>query len=164
MKLSPRAAHALQQGPAEKRRVADRLMNGEFNVADYTSGVCYETVALVRHLLGAPVPLSDITSLEGNAFAGRLQFMQGRIWDGGSIERGTAVGFYRLADNKIFHAAIAIGGTRIRAVNGFMLGPSWMQEVDLRSVLKDPDANGIYKYDGTKIRVYLSKTYVSAPH
>ena len=56
----------------------------------------------------------------------------------------------------VFHAAIAVGGSRIRAINGGRLGSGWMYAVDLARVL-EPDAAGGFTYDRANIRVHLSR-------
>ncbi|WP_233623191.1 hypothetical protein [Burkholderia seminalis] len=56
----------------------------------------------------------------------------------------------------MFHAAIAVGGSRIRAINGGLLGSGWMYAVDLARVL-EPDPAGGFTYDRANIRVYLSR-------
>ncbi|MDN7427488.1 hypothetical protein [Burkholderia sp. AU45388] len=91
----------------------------------------------------------------GQLWKTRFNFETGNQWDGrASIPAGTAVGFARGAD--VFHAAIAVGGTRIRGINGGLLGAGWLRPVDLTRVLQ-PDPAGSFAHDRTTIRVYLSR-------
>jgi hypothetical protein len=91
------------------------------------------------------------------AWEKKLAFASGKEWDGKSaIKPGAAVGFFRVVDKKFFHAAISTGGTKIRAVNGHLLGNGW-DEVDLKKVLGTPDADKQFDYDRTKIKVFVSK-------
>lgn len=143
-------------GPRERRSLAADLISGAKNINAYTNGVCYDTVAFVRYLLDTNIAPSELLNYTGMAWKAKFQFEQGRRWDGRSpIAAGTAVGFYRLVDKTVFHAALAIGGTEIRAVNGNQLGVGW-QRVDLRTALGQPNPDGTFTYDRTKIFVYLS--------
>ncbi|MDN7902982.1 hypothetical protein QZM18_02440 [Burkholderia diffusa] len=56
----------------------------------------------------------------------------------------------------MFHAAIAAGGGRIRAVNGGRPGSGWRYAVDLARVLEQ-DAAGGFTYDCANIRAHLSR-------
>ena len=143
-------------GPREKQILATDLITGLKNINTYTNGVCYDTVAFVRYLLDANISPNELLNYTGMAWKSKFQFEHGRNWDGRSpIPAGTAVGFYRLVDNTVFHAALAIGGTEIRAVNGNQLGVGW-QRVDLKTALGAPNRDGSFNYDRTKIFVYLS--------
>ncbi|WP_256979753.1 hypothetical protein [Burkholderia sp. AU16741] len=73
----------------------------------------------------------------------RFNFETGNQWDErASIPAGTAVGFARGAD--VFHAAIAVGGTRIRGINGGLLGAGWLRPVDLTRVLQPDPAGSLH--------------------
>lgn len=56
----------------------------------------------------------------------------------------------------VFHAAIAAGGSRIRAVNGGRPGSGWRYAVDLARVLGQ-DAAGGFTYNRANIRIHLSR-------
>jgi hypothetical protein len=56
----------------------------------------------------------------------------------GTITNGTAVGFERQLDMKIFHAAPAVGQANIRGVNNFELSPGWLHVYDVSRFHPDP--------------------------
>jgi hypothetical protein len=94
--------------------------------------------------------------LYGHEWATRFNFTMGPPWDGNRpIARGTAVGFRRERDGRVFHAAVAVGGTIVRSVNAGGLGQGWTDAVDLRKALPRP-ANGTFAHDNARIKVYLS--------
>ena len=160
MQLKPEGARVAQLDPPAKINLANQLMNGTKNIGDYTDqGVCYEAAAFVRFLLGAAITPDEIRTLNGHPFRDKFDFCRANgEWDGVSnIPIGTAVGFLREEGNVIFHAAIAVGGTSIRAVNGGDLGLGW-QSVDLKAALSVDDRwpNGAFKYDRAHVRVYYS--------
>jgi hypothetical protein len=162
MRLTPQGAHAVQLGLPERRALADQLMSGRKNITEFTSGVCYDTVAFVRYLLNAGITPNEVTATDGGAWKIKFAFERGHEWDGATpIAKGTAVGFKRpvgftAEPDKFFHAAVATGGTRVRGVNGGLLSPGWPVEVDLRQVLTTRNDDGSFKYDNADIRVYLS--------
>ncbi|KWK15649.1 type 6 secretion system effector deamidase TecA [Burkholderia stagnalis] len=158
MELTQLGSHVAQLGFAERQKHAQALLYGMANIAEYVPrGVCYDAAAFVRYLLQGhglitPGMLLDTT---GQHWRPRFNFEAGSQWDGrGSIAAGTAVGFSR--GGNVFHAAIAVGGTRIRAVNGGRLGSGWLLPVDLARVLA-PGDDGAFSYDRTNIRVHLSR-------
>ncbi|HDR9481029.1 MULTISPECIES: type 6 secretion system effector deamidase TecA [Burkholderia] len=157
MQLTPLGAHVAQFGFPERQRHVQALISGTADINTYVSaGVCYDAAAYVRYLMRADAMITPNTLLDtiGQHWRPRFNFENGGEWDGHApIQAGTAVGFSR--GGTVFHAAIAIGGTRIRAVNGGLLGSGWRYAVDLASVL-EPDAAGGFKYDRTNIRVHLS--------
>ncbi|KWK55794.1 urea amidohydrolase [Burkholderia stagnalis] len=158
MELTQLGSHVAQLGFAERQKHAQALLYGMATIAEYVPrGVCYDAAAFVRYLLQGhglitPGMLLDTT---GQHWRSRFNFEAGSQWDGrGSIAAGTAVGFSR--GGNVFHAAIAVGGTRIRAVNGGRLGSGWLLPVDLARVLA-PGDDGTFLYDRTNIRVHLSR-------
>jgi hypothetical protein len=157
MKLTPLGAQVLTMGEPERKKHGVGLVKGA-SIDKYVSGVCYETAAYVRALLGNHVAPKDVLDINGGpAWEKKLAFAKGKEWDGKSaIPAGAAVGFFRVIDKKWFHAAISTGGTKIRAVNGHLLGNGW-SEVDLKKVLGTPDEKKEFSYDNTKIKVYVSK-------
>ncbi|BAZ78769.1 DUF4157 domain-containing protein [Sphaerospermopsis kisseleviana CS-549] len=154
MALSPLGAKASTHGDPEKADLVERLINGTSSVEDYMSGVCYDAVAYVQYLRGCINP-EQLLNINAQGWIDVLNFASGNIWNGESIEKGKAIGFYRLVDQKFFHAAISVGGTTIRAINGLLLGNGW-GTADLANVLKPTEQNGIYLYDKTQIQVYIS--------
>jgi hypothetical protein len=158
MKLTPLGAQVLTMGDKERLAHGTKLVKGGADINKYVTGVCYEAAAYVRALLGAKVKPNDILDVNGGpAWEKKLAFASGKEWDGKSaIKPGAAVGFFRVVDKKFFHAAISTGGTKIRAVNGHLLGNGW-DEVDLKKVLGTPDADKQFDYDRTKIKVFVSK-------
>ena len=138
MFLTPLGANVLQRGEQQQREVAMKLIHPTKydNITTYlAAGVCYDTVALTRYLLGSKfISLGDVLSKTGNSWSGL--FNSGVLWQGRAIAAGTAVLFRRPArdprNNKDvprhgpFHVAIALGGgTTVRSVNGLMLGAGW---------------------------------------
>ena len=118
-------------------------------------GVCYDAVAFLLYLQGDGITTMELEAISGKDWVSKFKFSS--QWDGSSnIPEGKAIGFYRVIDDKTFHAAVAIGGTEIRAINGLHLGVSWLVPVNLKDVLTVKNPDGTFNYDGTKIRVYLS--------
>ena len=162
MLLTPTGAHAAQLGVQERRALADQLLAGQKNIIEFTTGVCYDTVAFIRYLLNAGITPSDLKATDGGTWKLKFAFERGREWDGAmAIPKGTAVGFkrpvgYTADPDKFFHAAVATGGTKVRGVNGGLLSPGWSEEVDLRNVLVVRNPDGSFRYDNADIRVYLS--------
>jgi hypothetical protein len=157
VQLTQLGGHVAQSGIAERQKHAQALMFGMANIDEYVSGgVCYDAAAYVRYLLRADAMIAPGTLLDtiGQLWKTRFNFETGNQWDGrASIPAGTAVGFAR--GTNVFRAAIAVGGTRIRGINGG-LGAGWLHPVDLARVLQ-PDPAGGFAYDRTTIRVYLSR-------
>ncbi|RQS37257.1 urea amidohydrolase [Burkholderia sp. Bp8992] len=158
MQLTQLGGHVAQSGLGERQKHAQALMFGMANINEYVSGgVCYDAAAYVRYLLRADALISPGTLLDtiGQLWKPRFNFETGDQWDGrASIPAGTAVGFSR--NGNVFHAAIAVGGSRIRAINGGLLGSGWMYAVDLARVLERDPAGG-FTYDRANLRVYLSR-------
>ena len=157
MSLKPEGAKVAMLGEPERKKHALALLKGA-DIRKYTGGICYDAVAYVRFLLGKGITPSEIASINGNAWRDKLKFLSGKRWDGKSaIPAGSAVGFYRLIDHEVFHGAVSIGGSSIRAVNGHVLGAGWTDVADLKKVLGKPDTDGNFDYDRTKIQVWISK-------
>lgn len=163
MQLTAKGAHACQLGVLLKRSLADKLIAGQANITEYTTGICYDTVAFVRYLMGAKITPDELVGTSGQHWRFKFKFAElGKQWDGRTaIPKGVAIGFYRVkpeSQRGVFHAALAIGGTGIRGVNGGLLGAGWLlaPPPDLKKVLGARNADGTFHYDGTKIRVYLS--------
>lgn len=160
MKLTKLGALVAQLGFPERQARARALMYGMSNISEYTFCLCYDAVVFVRYLLQSRLRITPdiLVKLVAQDLRQYLDFEGGIQWDGEQdIPAGTAVGFFRGSEGgTAFHAAIAIGGTRIRAVNGNSLGAGWMYPVDLRRVLT-PHDNATFLYDNTIIRVLLSR-------
>lgn len=157
MSLKPEGANVAMLPEVERRKHGLLLLKGA-DIRKYTGGICYDAVAYVRYLLGKGITAKEIASIQGNAWRDKLKFLSGKKWDGSaSLPAGAAIGFYRLIDHEVFHGAVAIGGTSIRAVNGHLLGAGWTDVVDLKKVLGKPDTDGNFDYDRTKIQVWISK-------
>ncbi len=154
MTITPKGSHAEMFERRQKESLANDLILGLKDVADYMKGVCYDAVAYVIHLQNSTdITYNDIIHTKSSdwmsKFSSRIE------WKGGAIPEGTAVGFYRVISGSFFHAALAVGGTRIRAINGLTLGAGWTEEVNLASVLNSKNDDGTFNYDRTKIRVFL---------
>ena len=157
MDLTSSGIHTAMFGQREKQIVAKKLLTGEKNINEYTNGICYDAAAFLRYLLQANITPDEKVSISAQDWRNKFNFERGRKWVGGSIPEGTAIGFYRLVDRQVFHAAIAVGEFYIRGINGGRLGAEWQHRVNLLNVLGwRPDKNGAFNYDRTKIYVYLS--------
>lgn len=154
MQLLAKGANTAMLDAGRRREAATRLLDGRDDILHHTTGVCYDVVAYVRYLLGASIKPDLLVLTNGQEWQGRFNFTHGSLWMGLPIVRGTAVGFER-KQGSVFHAAIAVGETRIRGINGHRLSPGWSEVVDLSALLA-PDDSGWCEYDGTKIRVWLS--------
>jgi hypothetical protein len=158
MQLTPLGAQVAQFDFPERQRHVQALISGTADINTYVSaGVCYDAAAYVRYLMRADAMISPNTLIDtiGQHWRPRFNFANGGEWDGhAAIPVGTAVGFSR--GGAVFHAAIAVGGTSIRAVNGGLLGSGWKFAVDLAQVL-EPAAGGGFTYDRANIRVHLSR-------
>jgi hypothetical protein len=138
----------------EKRRkkLANELMDGNKNIMPMMDGVCYDAVAVIWYLLGK-IKLDKLKETSGEGWIAQFNFTGGKQWDGKDIAKGTAVGFYRVNEKKFFHAAIAVGETNIRGVNGLKLGAGWIDIHNLKNELTGSVGN--WEYDGTSIQVWL---------
>lgn len=151
MQLTDWGAHAAQQGENERAALLGQLLDGSADVGTYTTGVCYDTVAFCMFLYGR-VGIDDLLSVTGDGWAGVLGFDSGTVWQGEEIPAGSAVGFKRVGES-YFHAAVGIGGTSVRGVNGFLLSPGWSVPADIATVVEATDTPGQYQYDGRVIEV-----------
>lgn len=160
MTLTELGAHSLMLDAPERKSLAYKLLRGDTHIDDCVRfGVCYDVVAYVRYLLNASIDPDEILSTNGQQWLERFVFSDGdRQWTPGmNIEEGKAIGFYRHADGKFFHAAISVGDeTLIKSVNGGLLGSGWL-DTDLSIVLTDYNKDGSFNYDGTKVDVYISE-------
>jgi hypothetical protein len=157
MQLTELGAQVATMGAKEKKQHAAKLIAGTAKVGLYTNGVCYDAAVYVTYLNTTKIKHGDLTRKSGQAWTSALAFKSGKKWDGKErIPAGKAVGFFRKADSKFFHAAISKGGTNILAVNGGKLGAGW-QSVDLKKVLGAPDKDGAFEYDRTQIEVWISR-------
>ena len=170
--VTPLGAKAAMMGAPEKAQLADRLMNEDESVTKYATGVCYDTVAFVKYLLGSNISSDQILDVTGGAWLPIFDFENGTLWQGGNIPPGTAVGFRRppgsgtVEPSGFFHAALSVGGTTVRAVNGMRLGAGWniapsdlaairgLTERDVGEDGEHPTYN--YKLDGAPLQVWLS--------
>ena len=157
MDLHPSGAHAAQLGHAERRALGIQLMSGTREMRDFVrEGNCFDVTAFVRFLLGARISTDDLLELYGQEWAPRFNFPMGRPWDGrAAIPTGTAVGFRRERDGRVFHAGVAVGGTTLRSVNAGPLGQGWSDVSDLKKVLPR-HGNGTFTHDRAPIKVFLS--------
>jgi hypothetical protein len=125
-------------------------------VEDYMAGVCYDAVAYVRYLLGANISYQQLTTTSGNDWIPFLD--QGKSWTGGAIPEGTAVVFRR-PNKGAFHAAVSLGGTKVRGINGGKLGTGWViaGDSDISGMLKAtaPQAS-TFAFEKETIEVLLS--------
>ena len=146
--LVPGTEDIVRGSGKEKKRIGEALVKGEVDISKYvnSAGVCYDTVAFVRSLLGA-ITADDLMRYAGQAWSKKLGFENGTRWDGVStIPFGAAVGFRRKKD--FLHAAVGTGGTSVRGVNGGDLSPGWGTVVDLTKVLAETLPDGRFKRKG----------------
>jgi hypothetical protein len=136
---------------------ANLLLSGAENISKYNNGVCHDVVAYTLYMLGSEISLNDFTVFYGQYWISKFNYFAGQKWNGNSfLPKGKAIGFYRLIDKTWFHSAITTGnGTEIRSVNGHSLGAAWSLPSNL-CFLGKSDSDGAFKYDGTKIEVYIS--------
>ena len=155
--ITTEGAKKAQLSTFDKLTTANALLSGAENIAKYNSGICHDVVAYALYMLGAQISPNDLVEFNGDTWLSKFNYFGGQKWNGNSfIAKGKAIGFYRLADRKFFHSAISTGrGTEIRSVNGHSLGTSWFAPADL-SILGRMDSDGTFRYDGTKIEVYIS--------
>ena len=155
--LTDEGKELVKKKDAERKAIGSQLVMGK-NPNLYLKGpVCYDVAIFVRFLLGTKIKTSSFKGASPTGFQKVLGITPAaKQWDGKTaIRAGTAVVFFRERDKKFFHAGISSGGSKIRAVNGHKLGMGW-EEVDMKKVLHEPDANGAFTYDKTPIRVFLS--------
>ena len=152
MTLTPLGAQAASFGHREREELARQLILGFKDITYYMHGVCYDAVAYVMYLLNPEdISETDFLTLYAQNWVPRFKKTE---WSGGAIPEGTGVGFYREIDGHFFHAALAVGGTRIRAINGHLLGAGWLESVELTNAITRNDS-GTFDYDGTTIKVFL---------
>jgi hypothetical protein len=159
MHLTNKGKAYLRAERRDKRALAAALMKGEREIIDFVErGICYDVVAFVWFLLGR-VSANRLTATTGNEWMRVFAFGGAKEWDGSStIGKGTAVGFRRVGEADVFHAAVAVGGTRIRGVNQFVLSPAWRIPVGLKKALGSPSNDGTFLFDRANTRVYLRST------
>lgn len=160
---------SIQRGPMmskikewKEERRAENLLNGERRIRDYDRAAgmnCYEAAALVLLYQGRITP-AEHERLRGNrdGLVQMFDFVNGSVWDGGPIQRGRAIGFYDVGLGRIVHAAISVGQTSIRGVNGGLLGQTWDEVRDLNRILQRRD-DGTYEVRNDanlRYRVYIS--------
>jgi hypothetical protein len=155
--ITAEGAKKAQLSASDKLGVANALLSGLENISKYNSGVCHDVVAYTLYMLGAEISPNDLTVFYGQNWLSKFNYLGGQKWNGNSfLPKGKAIGFYRPIDKTWFHSAITTGnGTEIRSVNGHSLGTSWFAPADL-CFLGKSDSDGTFKYDGTKIEVYIS--------
>ncbi|WP_343313267.1 hypothetical protein AAIB41_10380 [Brucella sp. BE17] len=157
MQLNKKGKEVAKAPAPERIHCADELIRGHYDMNDYVKGMCYDVAAFVRYLYLARIDYKELVSLSAEAWIKIFNFKVGTEWDGiNSLSGSKAVGFWRERDDKVFHAGIAVGGTKIRAINGGALGTVWCQLVDLRTVFVRKSPDGTFMFEGTKIRVYIS--------
>jgi hypothetical protein len=144
MGLTPLGANVAQSGGGQRAVIAVNLMAGANIITYVPAGICYDTVAFVRYLLGAAITPRQLVNTAAQAWLPLFDFTNGNLWMGGAIPAGTAVGFERLGGPNpgVFHAALAIGGTTVRGVNGLLLGTGWQVAGDRNIATLAPDPLG----------------------
>lgn len=132
------------------------LISGARKIGEFTSGVCYDTVAFMLYLDGR-ITKDQLAAHSGQEWLEVFAFDSRSQWTGGAIPTGAAVGFRRTEDSPYqpgyFHAATAVGGTTVRAVNGHLLGQGW-ETADIAKALTPTEKPGVYKYDNLPVSVH----------
>jgi hypothetical protein len=169
MQLTPQGALAAQLGGPEKLQLATRLIRGEADIGQYLNrGVCYDAAAFVKFLLGNGLPHGGLGISPAQLLATSGQQWVANLgsdtrWRYRSlIPAGSILTFRRLRDNQVFHAAVSIGQTSIRAINGGLLGAGWMIPANLNTVLKlspnhPPALENVFWHDNTDIVVQIQR-------
>lgn len=171
----------LIQNPNGYYNAAKNLMLME-NINRYCNGMCYDTVALMRFLRGAGITLPQLVATNAQGWRPIFNFTNGILWSGGGIQPGVAVGFENVTltcglpepktikkmpelqnappidANNIFHAALSLGGTIVRGVNGYTLGDFWTAAGDCDLSKLPPVGNNVYcDVRGNRyVRVWIS--------
>ncbi|CAM3767844.1 Urea amidohydrolase [Flavobacterium branchiophilum] len=155
--INPLGALEAQKSSVARSDIGYKLLTGGENISRYNSGICHDVVAYTLYMLGSHISPNELVQNKGQEWLDKFNYLGGKKWDGTPfLDRGKAIGFYRLIDRKFFHSAISTGnGTEIRSVNGHSLGTTWLVPSNL-SCLGARDDDGTYRYDGTKIEVYIS--------
>lgn len=143
-------------GDADKGVLHKELLSGARKIGEFTPGVCYDTVAFMLYLDGR-ITKEQLGAHSGQEWLEVFRFDSRSQWTGGAIPAGAAVGFRRTEDSPYkpgyFHAATAVGGTTIRAVNGHVLGQGW-ETADIAKALTPTDKPGVYTYDNLPVSVH----------
>jgi len=158
MLLTSLGRTTLLKDASEKKTIAQALIQGQEDIADYTAGTGFDAGSYTLHLLGTPITHTHVEYLDGPMFQALLGFnvlSQCAAWDGQSaFEPGTALGFYRPFDQKVFHCALTVGGTMVRSVDSTGLGNTWLEAVDLKKALNKQKPEGTFLYEHSMIKVY----------
>ena len=82
-KLSPSVHIDTLNVPKERVFFGHRLLDGVQDIQDFVwGGICHDTTAYVRHLLGTEFSTEMITTTSPNNWEGAFQFKNGFEWDG----------------------------------------------------------------------------------
>ncbi len=171
MQLTSKGEGLVSKSSSKRRSAAIRFLNGEDDINEYIlKGVCFDSAAFFKFLMGEnhEVNGQSISTTELHYVAGnRWQIKLGSEFKwkyGRAIPPGCVVTFYRLHDDTTFHAAVGIGGTKIRSTNGGNLGWGWQYEEDLtKHIIETDSKDNIYKYQGNDIIVYIQMRYGMEP-
>jgi len=174
MDLTPQGALAAQHDGPERLQLAARLIRGDFNINQYVTGVCYDAAAFIKYLLGNNLPHGGlgITPAQLIATSGQewiANLNSDTRWKYRAlIPPGSIITFRRLEDNQVFHAAVSIGMTSIRAVNGNLLGAAWPVPANLNTVLRlSPNHpahhENVFWHDNTNIVVQIQRNLAPVP-
>ena len=156
--LTPLGAYAAQKALCDREATTQGLLNGTIDISIYSKGVCHDAAAFMRYMLGASISPDELVTTFAQHWLLKFAYKQGMLWNRRqNISRGSLVGFYRERDQKFFHSGIAIGGHKMRAVNGGLLGMGWSHTVDLNEALGPQTSDASFMYDGTPIKVYISR-------
>ncbi len=116
--------------PIVKYFIGCHLLNNG-NVNNYIHGpICHDAVIFTRFLLGANITRNQLMNMNGIGWLNQLNYLNGQPWQGNNIPAGRAVGFRDLNVGQIIHSSISLGGTRVRGINGLLLGNGWTNAGD----------------------------------
>lgn len=136
MRLQKKGNEVAAMSREKRLKVAQELLSGKRNVTDYLEfPVCYDAAAFLKFLMApdgdfSPLKISRDMLLTKKSNLWPQQFQSDDYWQYNSpIEPGSIVTFYGLDGGGQWapiHASVAVGGTKVRGINGGRLGASWM--------------------------------------
>jgi hypothetical protein len=165
MDLTEKGQEVLTYDQRDKVLLAQMLIRGELNINAFTKGICYDVSAFMKYLLSGNneggLGITDHQLLQTYSQQWIPKLVSPTLWKYRSfIAPGSILTFKRLKGSEVFHAAVSIGMTSVRSVNGLLLGANWRIPADLNSVLKPspgshnmPDT--VFIYDSTEIVVQI---------
>lgn len=168
MQLTKEGKKVLKYEAKKKEELVAELIGGKKDVKDYIKGgICYDVAAFVKYLFGRESTDYKGTAIKedvliskefnGNHCINNLISSTVNWQYGVDIIPGSIITFFWLREKRITHAAVAIGGTKVRAVNGFSLGHTWKEEVVLKDAMQNETNNDVCSNDGKDYYVQIQE-------